>query len=1054
MSYGRNPANSKPGLCADHSRVGLAQGLSGQLGRFGGVDLIAACGDEKDHSAAVFAEKDNGFGNLIDFAADGVGGIRCGARQRGFANFGICSSGLKGGADSFQAFAHARIGACVISSMQEALTPYRVAGECGAMRLDEHITRVPRPFQPDRGQEAVAAVPDLVGPVRDLVHGAAACSPYLAGLIAREADWLSGAVNDTDAALSAALTPPEGDMDAVRPALRRAKRRVALLAGLADLGGAWSLEQVTGALSGLADMSSQVALDAALAHQVRRGKLPGADVGLFVLAMGKMGAIELNYSSDIDLVCLFDETRHAPGDHALIRKACVRAVQDMAAILSDLTADGYVFRTDLRLRPDPAVTPVVLSTGAAMRYYESLGRTWERAAYIKARACAGDLGAGERFLSDLTPFVWRRHLDFAAVQDAHDMRLAIRAHKGTGGPITLRGHNMKLGRGGIREIEFFTQTRQLISGGRDPDLRVRGTVEGLSRLAAKGWIKPDVADTLGDHYRFARTVEHRVQMVRDTQTHELPVTDEGFDRLAAMMDMDRTDLEAELVDRLSAVHGETEGFFAPTSATPEPAPPEVDPAMRARWRSYPALRSQRGAALFERIEPALLAQLGAAGKPQEALVAFDGFLAGLPAGVQLFSLFDANPQLVDLLVDIVSTSPALARYLSRNASVLDAVIGGSFFADWPGQTALRQEAEMRMSAEPDYEAKLDAIRDWAKDWHFRIGVHHLRALTTAHEAGAQYADLAQAALAALWPVVQAQFAVRFGPAPGRGAAIVAMGSLGAGTLNAHSDLDVIVIYDPATAEYSEGAKPLAVRTYYARLTQAMITAITAQTAQGRLYEADMRLRPSGNQGPVATSWTAYQNYQRNEAWLWEHLALVRACVVAGPADLGVDISQLRNEVLTRKRDVGAVMRDLADMRARIAAAKAPSAVWDAKVGPGRMQDIELFSQTGALLAPTAPRDVAGGIGACVAADLASDAEAQVLKDTYAMLSRVQMAARLLSTDALKLDALGSRGLDVLIAATGAQTLAKAEAALEAAQTTARDVIEAAIARQIGKGAAP
>ena len=281
-----------------------------------------------------------------------------------------------------------------------------------------------------------------------------------------------------------------------------------------------------------------------------------------------------------------------------------------------------------------------------------------------------------------------------------------------------------------------------------------------------------------------------------------------------------------------------------------------------------------------------------------------------------------------------------------------------------------------------------------------------------------------------------------------------MGSLGAGMLNAHSDLDVIVIYDPATAEYSEGAKPLAVRTYYARLTQAMITAITAQTAQGRLYEADMRLRPSGNQGPVATSWTGFQNYQRNEAWLWEHLALVRACVVAGPADLGADISHLRNEVLTRKRDVGAVMSDLADMRARIAASKAPSTVWDAKVGPGRMQDIELFTQTGALLAPIAPRDVAGGIGACVAADLASDAEAQVLKDTYAMLSRVQMAARLLSTDALKLDALGSRGLDVLIAATGAQALAKAAAALEAAQTTARDVIEAALARQIEKGAAP
>ncbi|MEL6807954.1 MAG: glutamine-synthetase adenylyltransferase [Pseudomonadota bacterium] len=920
------------------------------------------------------------------------------------------------------------------------------------MRLEQHITRIPRPFQPDRGEEAVAAIPGLSARVRDLVYGTAACSPFLAGLISRESAWLRDAVEDMDAAMDAVLQAPEGNMEDMRPALRRAKRRVALLAGLADLGGAWSLEQVTGALTSLADMTTQAALDAALAHQVRRGKLPDTNVGLFVLAMGKMGAGELNYSSDIDLVCLFDETRHAPGDHALIRKACVRAVQDMAATLSDLTEDGYVFRTDLRLRPDPAVTPVVLSAGAAMRYYESLGRTWERAAYIKARACAGDTGAGARFLSDLTPFVWRRHLDFAAVQDAHDMRLAIRAHKGTAGPITLRGHNMKLGRGGIREIEFFTQTRQLISGGRDPDLRVRGTVEGLERLASKGWVKADVAEDLSDHYRFARTVEHRVQMVRDTQTHELPVTDEGFDRLAAMMNMDRAHLEDELIARLSAVHGETEGFFAPSSADPEPEAPHVDPAMRARWRSYPALRSQRGAALFERIEPALLAQLGAAGKPQEALAAFDGFLAGLPAGVQLFSLFDANPQLVDLLVDIVSTSPALARYLSRNASVLDAVIGGSFFADWPGQAALRAEAEARMAAEPDYEAKLDAIRGWAKDWHFRIGVHHLRALTTAPDAGAQYADLAQAALAALWPVVQAQFSVRFGPPPGRGAAIVAMGSLGAGVLTAQSDLDVIVIYDPGTEEYSTGAKPLAVRTYYARLTQAMITAITAQTAQGRLYEADMRLRPSGNQGPVATSWSAFQNYQQNEAWLWEHLALVRARVVAGPSDLAADIAGLRQRVLSEVRDVPSVMGDLRDMRARIAAAKASGGVWDVKVGAGRMQDIELFSQTGALLSATAPRQVAGGIAGCVAAGLTSDAQAQVLQDSYAMFWRVQMAVRLLSTDRLDADALGSRGLDVLIAATQEPTRAQAEAALEAAYIAARNVIDSAVARHAGAGA--
>ena len=912
------------------------------------------------------------------------------------------------------------------------------------MRLADHITRVPRPFRPERGEEAVQTVPDLTGPARDLVHGAAACSPYLAGLIAQEAAWLPEAMEDADSALRAVLTPPEGDIDALKPALRQAKRRVALLAGLADLGGAWSLEQVTGALTRLADMACDTALRAAIAQQVRRGKLPCDDVGLFVLAMGKMGAFELNYSSDIDLICLFDETRHAPEDHALIRKACVKAVQDMSGALNDLTGDGYVFRTDLRLRPDPAVTPLVVSTGAAERYYESVGRTWERAAYIKARPCAGDLGAGAAFLDELRPFVWRRHLDFAAVQDAHDMRLAIRAHKGTGGPITLPGHNMKLGRGGIREIEFFTQTRQLISGGRDPDLRVRGTVEGLARLADKGWVDTGLADTLSDHYRFARTVEHRVQMVRDAQTHTLPVSDEDFDRLAAMMDMDRPALEGELRDRLSAVHHETEGFFAPASGQADQVAFQIEASTLARWRSYPALRSERGAALFERIEPMLRARLGAAAKPQEALSAFDGFLAGLPAGVQLFSLFEANPQLVDLLVDIVSTSPALARYLSRNASVLDAVIGGSFFAPWPGQAALAGEVADRMRAEADYEAKLDAIRIWAKEWHFRIGVHHLRDLTTATEAGAQYSDLARAALIALWPEVQDEFARRYGPPPGRGAVIMAMGSLGAGLLTPQSDLDMIVIYDPGDAEYSDGPKPLAVRPYYTKLTQALITAITAQTAQGRLYEADMRLRPSGNQGPVATSWLSYQDYQLNNAWLWEHLAVVRAACIAGPDDLARDIAAFRAQVLSRPRAPEAVLSELRDMRARIEAAKAPANLWDAKIGPGRMQDIELLSQTGFLLTPQTGSDVAAGIRACVAAGVLNDAGAQVLCDTYAMLWQVQMATRLLSTGPIEADNVGSGGLAVLLRATGNATQEQAEACLDAAHRAAASVIDVAI----------
>ncbi|WP_415920367.1 glutamine-synthetase adenylyltransferase [Tateyamaria sp. SN6-1] len=906
------------------------------------------------------------------------------------------------------------------------------------MSLMSSLTRMPRPHQPDRGRDVAAAVAVTDPVARDLIAGAAGCSPYLASLIEKETAWLPGALEAPETALADALCAPS-DVP-LKPALRQAKRRVALLTALADLGGAWSLEQVTGALTDLGDMACEVALAEGLALQRKRGKLPDGEVGLFVLAMGKMGAAELNYSSDIDLICLFDETRHEPADYATIRSACVKAVQHMCGTLSDLTEDGYVFRTDLRLRPDPSVTPVVISTGAAERYYESVGRTWERAAYIKARVCAGDIAAGETFLKELRPFVWRRHLDFAAVQDAHDMRLAIRAHKGTGGPITLPGHNMKLGRGGIREIEFFTQTRQLIAGGRDPDLRVRGTVEGLEHLARKGWVTGGQAARLSDHYRFARTVEHRVQMVQDAQTHALPRNDEGFDRLAAMMDMDRDTLCQTLRARLSEVHSETEGFFAP-GARAEAPPAAIDPGIQARWRNYPALRSERGAALFDRIEPMLLARLNEAARPHEALLAFDGFLAGLPAGVQLFSLFEANPSLVDLLVDIVGTSPALAQYLSRNAQVLDAVLGGAFFEPWPGQVALQSDAAKTLDAVPDYEGKLDAIRVWAREWHFRVGVHMLRALVTPQEASRQYADLAQACVAALWPEVVAQFALRHGSPPGRGAVVVAMGSLGAGTLSAQSDLDLIVVYDAAGVEASDGKRPLPARTYYARLTQAMITAITAQTARGRLYEADMRLRPSGNQGPVATSWSSYAHYQRNEAWLWEHLALTRARVVAGADSLGDDIEALRCEVLRLPRETNAVLAELSDMRARIAAAKPPGTVWDIKVGPGRLQDIELLSQVGAVLTGTADRTPAAGLAAAVEARILGAAEAESLTRAHTLFAAVQMATRLLSTGAIVAEDVGTGGQAILLRVTQAKDMAAAEACLADEYAQAARIID-------------
>jgi len=896
--------------------------------------------------------------------------------------------------------------------------------------------------------------------LRPLLAGAAALAPYLAGLIAKEADWLVEAVEAPRATLGAVLRAPEAlEVGTLNTGLRQGKRRVALLSALADLGGAWSLEEVTGAITSYADAATQAALRVALGVQIKRGKLPGmaeqdaaTGAGMTVLAMGKMGAGELNYSSDIDLICLFDETCYDPGDFQEARAGLIKATRAMAASLSEITDEGYVFRTDLRLRPDPAVTPVCVGLLAAERYYESLGRTWERAAYIKARACAGDTRVGERFLRTMRPFVWRKHLDFAAIQDAHDMRLAIRAHKGLGGPITLPGHDMKLGRGGIREIEFFTQTRQLIAGGRDVDLRVRGTKDGLSLLAEKGWVPEQAAQELRDHYTFHRTVEHRLQMVRDAQTHSLPNTPQGMARIAALMDMDVGALESELRARLGAVHEITEGFFTEATATGTRDVPhaahDFDASVMAAWPGYPALRSDRGAALFERLKPELLSRLAQADRPDEALLAFDRFLAGLPAGVQLFSLLKSNPSLADLLINIVSVSPMLAAYLSRNAAVLDAVIGGDFFADWPGEEALAADLAARLAGIADYEVQLDSTRAWGREWHFRIGVHHLRGLTDGAQAAAQYSDLARAVLCSLWPVVIAEVSRRHGPPPGKGAVIVGMGSLGAGRLTAQSDLDMIVIYDADGVETSDGPRPLAARQYYARLTQAMITAMTAPMAQGRLYELDLRLRPSGNKGPVATSIGAFASYQREQAWVWEHLALTRAQVIAGPQDLAEEVERLRAAVLGAPGDVAHICRETAQMRARIAAVKQPDGVLDAKIGAGRLQDIELFAQAGALIGGSIARDIPAGLAAARAARIIDVPGEEALASAYARLWTLQSAMRLLSSVPLHIVDLRSASerflLHALEGSTNCDTLAQLEAQLIQTYTQADTIISAAL----------
>jgi glutamate-ammonia-ligase adenylyltransferase len=768
-------------------------------------------------------------------------------------------------------------------------------------------------------------------------------------------------------------------------ALRQARRRVALTIALADIMEIWPLEGVTRALSDFAD----TAVDAAARHLLQRGidagdlapaeaEDPLRKSGLVILGMGKLGARELNYSSDIDLILLYDPDRVRYTGKRTIQDFFVRVARDLLRILQERTDAGYVFRTDLRLRPDPASTPLALSVLAAETYYEGMGQNWERAAMIKARAIAGDIEAGKIFLKRLRPFVWRKHLDFAAIQDIHSIKRQIHAVKGHR-DIAVAGHNIKLGRGGIREIEFFAQTQQLIWGGRNPELRERSTCAAIEALVTAGRVKPETAAEMIGAYRFLRMVEHRLQMIEDRQTQTLPATPAelesfarfaGFESAAAFSDALRLHLGrvedhyAELFEEAPSLGGPGNLVFTGTDNDPETVNTlgrmgfsdgaSVSTVIRG-WHHgrYRAMRSTRARELLTEIMPRLLDVLSKTANPDLAFARFDDFLRRLPAGVQLFSLLYANPGLLDLLAEIMGSAPRLAEHLSRKAGLLEAVLVKGFFDVLPERKQLRKELRTQLEQADDFQDVLDIVRSWTKDRQFQVGVRILRGMMGADAAGEPLSHIAEAAVSELQPHVEADFARVHGRLPGAGMATVGLGKLGSRELSFTSDLDLIFIYDlPEGADsdeaqhhlMSDGRKPLAPMHYYARLAQRLINAITAQTGEGQLYEVDMRLRPSGNQGPIASTIGGFLRYQTESAWTWEHMALTRARVIAGESAFDARVENGIREIICRPRDPQRLAADVAEMRARIAQQFPGDRPWDLKYRPGGMLDIEFIGQ--------------------------------------------------------------------------------------------------------------
>jgi glutamate-ammonia-ligase adenylyltransferase len=948
----------------------------------------------------------------------------------------------------------------------------------GSGSLADRISAAPVAFDPERATAVLGGTDPALGrgAVGDLMRGALGSSPFLARLTARHSDWLVQALSEPPEAVLGAVLAEMEDAVAeaavqapVLRALRLAKARGALLIALADLGGVWRLPQVTGALTMLADAAVTAAARWLLAAEMRAGRLPGLDeaalesvAGYVLLAMGKMGAGELNFSSDVDLIALFDDARFGADEVLEARARYIHVTKQLVKLISLNTEDGYVFRMDLRLRPSPSTTPVCLAIDAAERYYESAGRTWERAAHIKARPLI-DAAAGEAYLETLAPFIWRRHLDFAAIEDAHEMLRKIRAQKARFTVGELPGYDLKLGPGGIREIEFFAQTRQLIVGGREPGLRVPTTLGALDALVAGGWIEARTRDVLAEDYAALRTAEHRLQMMEDAQTHAVPKAPEARMRLANLSgEGDRAAFERRLSERLARVHAACEEFFTPAGARKPPRSEMLldegalaergferpaDAARQiARWHEgeIPATRGERARTLFRQLEPQIVERLAGAASPDQALVHFDRFLSGLPAGVQLFSLFAANPQLLDLIVEICAAAPRLAGYLGRHPQTLDALLDRDFWEPVPGATALAEDLRARLEPEDGYERVLDASRRWAREHWFRAGVHVLRSVSDEREAGAAFTAIAETCVAELYPHVVAEFARRHGEPPGTGMAVLAMGKLGSGEMTARSDLDLITIYDAGGEESSTGRRPLTPSVYYPRLTQALVAALTAPTAEGALYDVDMRLRPSGRQGPVAVSLSSFEAYQTDHAWVWEHLALVRSRVIAGPKALREAIETIVDRALAARRGSPEVTAEAARMRERIIAATASERAnaWSLKHAAGSLMEIEFLAQTGTL---------AAGIGRCRTAraalpELAEagwiDADdARLLLRALAFLQRLQQVERVALVGSLHQSPVAAELRKVLTRAVGADDFEALEATLIRHQTRAAEIVE-------------
>lgn len=812
-------------------------------------------------------------------------------------------------------------------------------------------------------------------------------------------------------ALQWAKSAGEGAPD-VATALRRERWGLAVALGIGDLAGAFPLTLVMEELSSFADR----AMDQAIAAAIRARVEDAEPAGFTALALGKHGAGELNYSSDIDPILLYDPERLPRRERDEPGEAAQRVARTLVETLSRQTADGYVFRVDLRLRPASEVSPLAISFNAALTHYESLALAWERAAFIRARACAGDIAAGEEFLRQIRSFVWRRNLDFGAIEEIRRLTARIRSHHG-GPQAPGPGFDVKRGRGGIREVEFFAQTHQLIHGGRRPSLRVRGTRAALDALAAEGIIAAEDAQVLGESYDRLRVIEHRLQMVADRQTHSLPTDRDALDNVAWLDGLTGGEaLLAELAAITERVATRYDALLDGPDSAASPLPLGQDGVVAERlgqlgfsdpvhlaeriegWSDgrVRALRSEAARAAFEAVFPALLEALAKAPDPDRAVARWETLLINLPSAVNLFRLLEARPGLLEQLIAILTLAPPLADELARRPDLLDALIDTSAL-DLPGSVE-ELAARMSLPEGAGYEELLDRVRRVVGETRFALGVQLIEAAQDPLEIAEALSRTAEAALAVCLKGAEAEFARIHGRIPGHDLLVLGLGRLGGGALTHASDLDLIYLFstgDGAANVQSDGERPLGVTLYFNRLAQRVTAALSVATAEGPLYEVDTRLRPQGNQGPLSASLDSFERYQKEDAWTWEHMALNRARVLAGPPQARAQLEAILSQVLHTPRDPVKLREDVLKMRHEMAAHKAPKGALDVKLHRGGLVDLEFlihYLQLRERIALTP--EMVGALTGLVEAGLLPE---NLLK-AQKVLIRVLVAARLLAPD--------------------------------------------------------